>query len=245
LTPAAELLLGASALAGVAGSGAYYATYGVRAQWLGPTDWRGRTDTSAIALTFDDGPGEDTETILDALASRGLHAAFFVVGSNVRRHPRIARRIVAEGHEIGNHSFSHPLFLAQTPRQTREQLARTQSAIEDVTGVRAKLARPPYGVRTPAYFGAARALGLRVVQWSVAGLDWQPLSPERIAARVMRGTEAGAIVLLHDADSEGKRDRRATAASIPLIADGARERGLSIAPLGALLPSRIPWSVNV
>ena len=245
MTPSTDWLLGATALAGIAGGGAFYATYSVRGQWLGTTDWRGRTDTSAIALTFDDGPGEDTEAILDALASRGLRAAFFVVGSQVRRYPRIARRIVAEGHEIGNHSFSHPLFLSQTPRQTREQLARAQAAIEDVTGVRAGLARPPYGVRTPAYFSAARALGLRVVQWSVAGFDWRPLSPERIAARVLCKTKAGAIVLLHDADAAGRRDRRATAASIPLIADGARERGLSVEPLGALLPSLTSRSVNV
>jgi peptidoglycan/xylan/chitin deacetylase (PgdA/CDA1 family) len=244
MTPAAEWLLGASTLAGAAGAAAYYATFGVRAQWLGPADWRGRTDTSAIALTFDDGPGPDTEAILDALASRGLRAAFFVVGTNVGRYPRVARRIVADGHEIGNHSFSHPVFLSQTPRQTRDELAWTQAAIEDVTGVPARLARPPYGVRTPAYFSAARALGLRVVQWSVAGFDWRPLAPERIAAHVLRGTEAGAIVLLHDADSEGKRDRRATAASIPIIADGARARGLSVAPLGTLLPAPVPRSVN-
>ena len=243
MMPAAQWLIGATAVAGAAGAAAYHATCGVRAQWLGPADWRGRTDTNGVALTFDDGPGEDTEAILDALAARGLRGAFFVVGRQVERYPSIARRIVADGHEIANHSFSHPMFLSQTRSETREQLQRTQTIIADVTGVKPGLARPPYGIRTPAYFSAARALGLRVVQWSVAGFDWKLLTADRVASHVLRGARAGAIVLLHDADSEGKRDRRATAASISIIDDGIRARGLSIAPLGALLPS--VRSVNV
>jgi len=244
VTPAAELLIGASACAGAVGGGAYYATCGIRAQWLGPVDWRGRNDTASVALTFDDGPGPDTAQILDMLAAHRLRAAFFMVGSQVERYPHIARRIAGEGHEIGNHSFSHPMFLSQTPQRTREQLARTQAVIEDATGVMPAIARPPYGIRTPAYLGAARSLGLRVIQWSVAGFDWRPLTADRIAQYVLRGARPGAIVLLHDADSAGKRDRRATAASIPLIANGVRARGLEIATLGALLPSRTLRSVN-
>ena len=238
MTPLSEWVIGATALVGAAGGGAFYATFGVRAQWLGETAWRGRTDTKSVALTFDDGPGPETDAILDTLGVRRLRAAFFVVGKQVERYPAIARRIVAEGHEIGNHSFSHPMFLSQSAAETRNQLARTQRIIEDVTGAASSIARPPYGVKTPSYFSAARALGLRVVQWSVAGLDWKPLTAERVAAHVLRGAEPGAIVLLHDADSEGKRDRRATLASIPIITDGVHARGLSIASLGALLPSQ-------
>ncbi len=244
MTPAASWIVGAAAGAGVAGAAAFYATIGVRAQWLGRTDWRGRTDTSAVALTFDDGPGPDTDAILDVLAERQLHAAFFAVGQQVKKYPSVARRIVADGHEIGNHSLSHPNFLSQSSTETREQLGRTQRIIEDVTGVAPTLARPPYGIKTPSYFGAARSLGLRVVQWSVAGFDWKPLTAERVASHVLRGACAGAIVLLHDADSEGKRDRRATTQSIPIIADGMRQRGLACASLAALLPSPSPRSVN-
>jgi peptidoglycan/xylan/chitin deacetylase (PgdA/CDA1 family) len=236
--------IGALVAAGLAGGAAFYAAFGVRAQWFGPADWRGRTDTKAVSLTFDDGPGPDTDAILDVLAANRIRAAFFAVGQQVQRHPSIARRIVADGHEIGNHSFSHPTFLSQSPERTREQLARTQQIIEDVTGVTPTLARPPYGVKTPAYFSAARALGLRVIQWSVAGFDWKPLTAERVASHVMRGAAPGAIVLLHDADSEGKRDRRATTASIPIIADGMRQRGLAVAPLAALLTPADFRSVN-
>jgi len=244
VTAAGQWLSGATTAAAAAGAAVYYATCGVRAQWLGPVDWHGRSDTRGVALTFDDGPGPETEGILDVLASRRLRAAFFVVGRHVQRYPLLAKRIVADGHEIGNHSFSHPMFLSQSPSATRDELARTQRIIEDATGVTASLARPPFGIRTPWYLSAARALGLRVVQWSVAGFDWKPLAAERVASHVLRGAEPGAIVLLHDADSAGRRDRRATLASIPLIADGVTARGLSIVPLGALLPSPRLRSVN-
>ena len=247
MTPGAQWFIGAAAAATAAaatGAAAYYATCSIRAQWLGRTDWRGRTDTGAVALTFDDGPGPDTEALLDVLAARELRAAFFVVGQQVQRHPSVARRIVAEGHEIGNHSFSHPMYLSLSPRATRDDLARAQRTIEDVIGVRVSLARPPYGIRTPAYFAAARTLGLRIVQWSVAGFDWKPLTADRVASHVLSGARPGAIVLLHDADSEGKRDRRATVGSIPLIADGVRARGLSVASLEALLPSPEFRSMN-
>jgi peptidoglycan/xylan/chitin deacetylase (PgdA/CDA1 family) len=237
MTPASQAVIGAAAVAGAAGGFGLYAAYGIRTQWLGPTDWRGRTDTASLALTFDDGPGPDTEAILDALASLDVRAAFFMVGQQVERFPAVARRIVSDGHEIGNHSFSHPLFLSQSARATDAQLGRTQAIIEDVTGVRPALARPPYGVRTRAYFRSTRALGLRVIQWSVAGFDWLDRPAARIAGEVLRGAQPGAIVLLHDADSAGKRDRRATAASIPAIVEGVTARGLQVASLGALLES--------
>jgi peptidoglycan/xylan/chitin deacetylase (PgdA/CDA1 family) len=232
---AVQALVGISAVAAGVGGAVRYAAYGVRSQWFGPAVWQGRTDTAAVALTFDDGPGPDTESTLDALAVRKVTATFFMVGRQVERHPEIARRIVADGHEIGNHSYSHPLYLSRTPRQTLDELTRTQQAIAEITGIRPEWSRPPYGVRTPAYFRAARTLGLRTIQWTVAGFDWKPRPAARIARDVLRGAGAGAIVLLHDADSAGRRDRRATVASIPAIVDGVRERGLDVAPLRALL----------
>src|SRR5436853_4996166 len=104
-----ESPLVAGAAFGVAAlAGAYYATYAVRSQWLGPSDWRGRTDTSSVALTFDDGPSEDTERILDVLGSHDLSATFFMLGRQVALFPQAARRVIEAGHEIGNHSYSHP-----------------------------------------------------------------------------------------------------------------------------------------
>ncbi|MCA1814843.1 MAG: polysaccharide deacetylase family protein [Acidobacteria bacterium] len=227
----AALAVGAGAWAAV-----YYATYAVRSQLLGETVWRGVGATSAVALTFDDGPSqEDTGAILDLLAERGLKATFFMIGGAVEGLPRVARRVAAQGHEIGNHSYSHPIYLFRTGRETARQLELTQAVIERATGVRPRFARPPCGVRTRAYFRAARRLGLRTVQWDAAGFDWKRIAPREIAARVLKDARPGSIILLHDGDSTGREDRRRTVAALPLILDGLAARGLRVAPLAEVL----------
>jgi peptidoglycan/xylan/chitin deacetylase (PgdA/CDA1 family) len=228
------LAAGAGALA-VGASCGYYAAYAVRSQWLGETHWRGRSDSSSVALTFDDGPGEDTPRVLDVLAERGAAATFFMVGRRAEQDARTARRAAAEGHEVGNHSYTHPIYLYRSGRETRRQLSLAQDAIEGAAGVRPRFARPPCGVRSPAYFRAARALGLRTIQWSAAGSDWKRIEAREIARRVLKGVSAGSIILLHDGDSEGRDDRRETVAALPLIFEGLSERGLKVAPLSRLL----------
>ena len=227
------IILGTGSL--LTGAGVYYATYAVRSQWLGRSDWRGRTDTSAVALTFDDGPSQDTERILEVLAANKLSATFFMLGRQVELFPQIARRVIEEGHEVGNHSYSHPIYLFRGSGETREQLERAQETITKVTGARPRFARPPCGVRTPAYFAAAKRLGLRTVQWSVAGFDWKKITAAEIAERVLRDVESGSVILLHDGDSAGKRDRGATVAALPMIIEGLQVRGLNVVPLSQLL----------
>ncbi|HYX40211.1 MAG TPA: polysaccharide deacetylase family protein, partial [Pyrinomonadaceae bacterium] len=224
-----------AALAAACAASIYYATYAVRSQWLGRTIWRGRTDTASVALTFDDGPSADTERVLDVLDDYNLRATFFMVGRQVERFPQTARRVAQRGHEIGNHSYTHPIYLYRSARETRRQLERTQAIIADVCGVRARLARPPCGVRTPAYFRAARELGLQTVQWTLAGFDWQRRTPEQIARAVLRDVRAGSIILLHDGDSENRCERSATVAALPHIIEGLKAKGLHIAPLAQLL----------
>src|SRR5438105_13184644 len=104
------MIAGVGSLAAGA-AGIYYATYAVRSQWLGPTDWRGRTDTAAVALTFDDGPSEDTERILDVLSTYKLRATLFMLGRQAELFPQIARRVVTDGHDLANHSYSHHICL--------------------------------------------------------------------------------------------------------------------------------------
>lgn len=238
MTPGIPLALGVSSIAAVAGVCVHHATYAVRSQWLGPTCWRGPVDVRSVALTFDDGPSEDTERILDSLAALDVRAAFFMIGRQVERHPRIARRIVAEGHEVGNHSYSHPIFLYRSSAETRLQLERTQEIITATTGVRPRWSRPPCGVRTPAYFRAARDLGLRTVQWTVAGYDWRRRPAEQIALDIVRRLSAGSIVLLHDGNNKDRRDRRETVAAVPKIIAAAHDRELAIQPLARLLDGR-------
>ena len=226
-----SLVIGAASL--------YYAAVAVRSQWLGRTYWRGRSDTNTVALTFDDGPSPDTENILDVLAEHHLNATFFMVGREVESFPGIAQRVFAEGHEVGNHSYSHPYYLFQRSSETQNQIKRAQDVIAKTVGVTPTLARPPYGVRTPAYFQATRALGLITVQWDVAGFDWKQISPSQIAANVLRKARPGSIILLHDGDSAGSQDRKTTVQALPLIIKGLRDRDLQIAPLSQLLPKKI------
>lgn len=230
------LLAGATSVAAAAAvSGAYYATYAVRSQWLGRTDWHGRRDTRAVALTFDDGPSAATEPILDLLAREGLHAAFFMIGRHVELLPQTARRVAEAGHEVGNHSYTHPIYLYRSGRETRRQLARAQAVIHETTGLRPTLARPPCGVRTRAYFAAAREFGLRTVQWDVAGFDWTRRRAPEIAREVLREVRPGSIILLHDGDSTGRSGRGETVAALPAIIEGLGARGLRVAPLRELL----------
>lgn len=214
----------------------YYATYSVRSQWLGQTYWHGCRNRNAVALTFDDGPSADTEDVLDILADYQVPATFFMVGRQVETFPGIAQRVSAEGHGVGNHSYSHPIYLFHGSSETREQLQRTQDLISETIGVRPTVARPPGGVRTRAYFRAARSLDLRTVQWDVSGFDWKRISPRQIADNVLRRVRPGSIILLHDGDSEGKKDRRNTVVALPLIIKRLTAHGLEIAPLTQLLP---------
>src|SRR6267154_143025 len=222
----------------MAAASLYYAVFAVRSQWLGPTYWRGRRDRNAVALTFDDGPSPDTERILDVLAAHKASATFFMVGREVESFPGIAQRVVAEGHDVGNHSYSHTSYLFQRAAETQNQIRRAQSVIAETIGVRPLIARPPYGVRTLAYFRATRALDLQTVQWEVAGFDWKRITPRQIADNVLRKTRPGSIILLHDGDSEKKVSRKNTVEALPLIIEGLRDRDLQIAPLSQLLPAK-------
>ena len=213
----------------------YYVFYAVRSQVLGKTVWCGNGNSNCVALTFDDGPATDTLEILDFLKSENIKATFFLIGREVEKHPEIVKRIVAEGHEIGNHSYSHPIYLFCTPTRTRRELEKTQEIIKNTVGFAPKLVRPPCGVRTAAYFATTKDLGLRTIQWSDAGFDWQKISAAQIAAKVLNTVERDSIILLHDGDGALKDNRRETVKSLPLIVRGLRAKNLRIAPLAELL----------
>ncbi|HEY0427798.1 MAG TPA: polysaccharide deacetylase family protein [Pyrinomonadaceae bacterium] len=213
----------------------YYLTYAVRSQILGKTVWRGSEDMNAVALTFDDGPSADTEKLLDVLRENNIKAVFFMVGKQVKKFPETARRIVAEGHEIGNHSHSHKILLFCSRRRIEYEIYKAQETITNTTGIAPRFIRPPCGVRTPTFFKTAWELKLQAIQWSVAGFDWKRRTAKQIADAVLRKTKAGSIILLHDGDSEGKSDRQATVEAIPLILKGLEARNLRILPLKQLI----------
>jgi peptidoglycan-N-acetylglucosamine deacetylase len=174
-----------------------WAVRGRSSQVFGRSVWRGPRDRRAVALTFDDGPSEGTPRILEILAELQVQATFFQCGANVERLPSIARAVRDAGHEIGNHSYAHPLFCFHSPAFIRADLARAQAAIERHTGSRPAWYRAPFGVRWFGMRAAQRRLGLDAIMWSAIGYDWK-LKADEIIERVMAGASEGAILCLHD-----------------------------------------------
>src|SRR5207249_7360363 len=180
-----------------AGALAAYAVRGPSSTLLAPSVYRGSSSQRAVALTFDDGPSESTPALLDLLEKLQVTGTFFQCGANVQRLPQIARQVVERGHELGNHSHTHPRFYFRSREFIGAELAQAQDAIRVVTGVLPRLFRAPFGVRWPGMGAAQRRLNLLGVMWTVIGCDWK-LKAEAIFKRVLTRTENGAIIGLHD-----------------------------------------------
>jgi len=185
--------------AALCGAGALMA-YGVRgrsASLFAPSIYRGSASRRSIALTFDDGPSESTPEILEVLSTQGVLATFFECGANVRRLPEIAREVVRRGHELGNHSDTHPKFYFSNAQFIQEELHRAQLTIAETTGALPTLYRAPFGVRWPGMRAAQDKLHLLGVMWTVMGRDWK-LDAAAIVRRVASRVRNGAIICLHD-----------------------------------------------
>ena len=199
----------------------------------------GRRD--GVSVTFDDGPDPlGTPAVLDRLDALGWTATFFLLGSQVRRFPEHARSLVAAGHEIAVHGDVHRSHLVRGPRDVADDLRRALDTIGEVTGARPRFFRPPYGVVTSGTLNAVRRTGLQPVLWTAWGKDWQrSATPERVIRKLGRTLGPGATVLLHDSDCTSTPGSwRATAASLPLLADELDRLGLSVRPLREHLPAR-------
>ena len=153
-----------------------------------------------IAMTFDDGPSAKlTPGLLDVLAAHHIHATFFVIGQNAADHPEILQRAVREGHEIGNHSWSHPAFAKMRDDRVRAELQKTDDAIKAAIGTRPVLMRPPYGsitARQKQWINAE--FGYRAILWDVDPLDWKRPGAAVVESRIVRETRPGSIILSHD-----------------------------------------------
>lgn len=156
-------------------------------------------ESRRIALTFDDGPSDEfTAEILDILKEYSVKATFFVIGKNVEAHPELLKRTVAEGHEIGNHTYSHPKLRKLDEATLSAEVARTASLLQEVAGIRTSLFRPPEGIITPAVTAAAEKGGYRTVLWSVDTKDWALNPVSAIVRTVKREASDGDIILFHD-----------------------------------------------
>lgn len=157
-------------------------------------------DGPYIAMTFDDGPSEKlTPKLLNLLATHHIKATFFVIGQNVAEHPEIVQRAVREGHEVGNHSWSHPNLAKMSDESVRRQLKMTEDAITNACGVRPTLMRPPYGSITQRQKRWIHdEFGYKVILWDVDPLDWKRPGAKVVTSRIVKETRPGSIVLSHD-----------------------------------------------
>jgi peptidoglycan/xylan/chitin deacetylase (PgdA/CDA1 family) len=179
------------------GAGMAWAVRGRSSCVFGTSAWRGKPGRSAIALSFDDGPSPATPALLEILKQYRVPATFFQIGDNVLRYPGIARAVHEAGHEVGNHSQTHPMFAWKPAAFIQEDFARAQESIGAVTGRAPTLLRAPYGVRWAGFGEMQTNLGLTGVMWSVLGRDWK-LAAGAVERRVVARTGDGGIVCLHD-----------------------------------------------
>ena len=153
-----------------------------------------------IAITFDDGPVvPNTPRLLDMLAARGIKATFFTVGTNVARNPNIMRRIVADGHEIANHTWTHPYLSRLSDASVRSELQRSHDSLVSITGTSPRMYRPPYGAITARQKQWIMSeFGYPTILWSVDPQDWKTRNAAMTRSRILAETRPGSIILVHD-----------------------------------------------
>jgi peptidoglycan-N-acetylglucosamine deacetylase len=185
-----------------------------------------------VSVTYDEHLGPNTRRILEAFAEYGMAGTFFTVGEEAEENPDLARSILEEGHEIGNHTYHHR-DLTQTPDHGRRQYAKGLRAIQVVTGFRTALARPPFGKINDDVVAAAHSLGMTTVKWGRSPF-WADPSARHIAEFALERMVSGRIVVLHQNDPGAE--------ALPLILSGLRDRGLRSVPVTQLLGGRFLYS---
>jgi peptidoglycan-N-acetylglucosamine deacetylase len=221
--------------------------------WRGPLGqrrlvWSVPTTTALAALTFDDGPDPElTPRILEVLAAHDARATFNMMGWNATRHPELVQAVVAAGHEVGNHTWTHLDLAGQTARQTHRQLDLGCRAIEALAGVRPRWFRPPRGELTGAAMCAAAELGQDLLLWSVDRGPGGVATPAAVADHLARAVRPGDVIGLHDGIGRGTFDPRGPAArrlrsrrlvelaALPVALQRLRARGIRLVAASTLV----------
>lgn len=183
-----------------------------------------------VAITFDDGPSPKlTPALLDILKARGIRATFYVVGQNAAAHPEILQRMVAEGHEVANHSWNHPALTKLGAAGVESQITRTNAAIKAAIGRNPTTMRPPYGATNAALNRRLdEQYGLKVILWDVDPLDWKYRNAARVQRAIVEGTRPGSIILVHDIHPS-------SVAAMPGTLDALLAKGYKFVPVAELI----------
>lgn len=202
----------------------------ISSQFYIPAICSGKTEARQIAISFDDGPlPEYTAAILDSLAVANVPACFFCIGKRVELYPELARRIVEQGHIIGNHSYSHhALFDLYSPARMKEELEQTNRLIIAATKRKPIYFRPPYGVTNPNLAKAVKKTGMTTIGWNIRSLDTVAKDEKKLLEKLWKELSPGAIILFHDTIA-------ITAAILPDFLQGVKARGYEIVPIDQLI----------
>ncbi|KEQ39989.1 peptidoglycan GlcNAc deacetylase [Streptococcus mitis] len=189
-----------------------------------------KKNRKVVALTFDDGPNPTTTNqALDTLSKYGIKATFFVLGKNVSGNEGILKRMKADGHVIGNHSWSHPVLSKLSLDDAKKQITDTEDALTKVLGSSSKLMRPPYGAITD---DIRNSLDLSFIMWNVDSLDWKSKNEAAILTEIQREVKNGSIILMHDIHAE-------TVNALPKVIDYLKGQGYDFVTIPDLLDSRL------
>ncbi|UJD06518.1 MAG: polysaccharide deacetylase family protein [Candidatus Nanosynbacter sp. HMT-348_TM7c-JB] len=186
------------------------------------------TGNKVIALTFDDGPGPYTAHLLDVLDQYGAKATFFLIGSKVSSQANVVRSIHARGHQLGNHSWSHPELPKLPVDQIAGEIDRTNDAIKQATGVTPAILRPPYGAVNGVVLEQLRLRGMSSILWSVDTRDWADRNSDIVCSRAVAGARPGAIILMHDI-------HQTSVGAVPCILSALKQQGYSFVTVQGLI----------
>lgn len=190
-----------------------------------------RTDQKVVALTFDHSWGNKfTPSILDTLQRHNLKVTFFIMGPWAAKYPDVAKRMVADGHEIASHGYRHENYGDMPPEWVREDIQKAHALIKEVTGRDVCLIRPPNGHYSPRSLKVTDELGYRTIIWNVDSLDWKNPGRDVIVDRVMKRLKPGAVILMHASDTPVQ-----TADALPILLDRIKAEGYEIVTVGDLL----------
>src|ERR1700676_2389621 len=196
---------------------------------------QGRGDQPYIAMTFDDGPSaENTPRLLEMLKQRNIKATFFLIGQNAASNPDIVRQILADGHEVGNHSWTHPQLSKLSDDRVTTEINKTQDAIKEASGFTPTLLRPPYGAITARQREWIESqFGLSIILWSVDPFDWTRPGASVITQRILSQVRPGAIILSHDIHKQ-------TVDAMPATLDALSAKGYKFVTVSQLIAMNKP-----
>ena len=201
--------------------------------------FRVRIKENLVALTFDDGPHpEFTKKLLDLFKERGIKATFFVTGEKIEKYRDIVKRMIAEGHELGNHSYSHKNLIFKKKNMIIEEIERTDKLLREL-GVRSDIHfRPPFGRLSFTAFTVLTSLNKKVIMWNVPTKDYKESDPKVILKKIYKRIKPGSIIVLHDSGVErtGKKiDRQATIIAVKQLIEELPKKGYEFRTVSELI----------